>query len=207
MKRCYMCDHPINSKQDLYRWLKCDSLLCGACLRKLIPLRKTYQHQGMKLHVLYAYNEFIENMLFQYKEGLDTELRFCFLHEDRRYIEKRYKGHTLALMPSSKEKTQARGFHALAEMSNVLRLKKIQPFYKTEDRKQSSLNYEQRLQIGEIIRLDATKTLLKKKLVLFDDVCTSGATLTKAYELLKQENIVAEALVLCAHPLFIQNHT
>lgn len=206
MKRCLMCEQSVNAKQDFYRWLKCDSLLCGECLSKWQPIRKTCNHNGMKLHILYEYNDFIENMLFQYKEGMDVALRTSFLHEDRRYIEKRYKGYTMLLMPSSQEKTKERGFHALKEMSAALHMKKLQPFYKCENRKQSMLNYEERLNIHKIIGLDDSVKLPKKKLLLFDDVCTSGATLLSAFQLLKQKNIQAEALVLCAHPLFLKNH-
>lgn len=206
MKRCLMCEQSVNAKQDFYHWLKCDSLLCGECLSRLQPLRKTLIHNGMKLHVLYEYNDFIENMLFQYKEGIDVALRTSFLYEDRRYIEKRYRGYTMLLMPSSREKTQERGFHALKEMSAVLRLKQLQPFYKCENRKQSMLTYEERLKIKEIIHLDNSVSLPRRKLLLFDDVCTSGATLLSAFQLLNQQNIQAEALVLCAHPLFLKNH-
>lgn len=206
MKRCLVCGQSINAQQDFYHWLKCDSLLCGECLGNLIPLRKSYQIDRLKVHVLYEYNDFIEGMLFQYKEGLDVVLRSCFLYEDKRYIENRYRKHTLLLMPSSKEKTQERGFHALKEMSDILKLKKLQPFYKSKNRKQSALNYEQRLSIGDIIQLDRTIPLPKRRLLLFDDVCTSGSTLTSAYHLLQQQNQTAEALVLCANPLFIERN-
>lgn len=207
MKRCLMCGQNINAYQDFYHWLKCDSQLCGECLNKLIPLRKTYERSGLKIHVLYVYNDFIETMLFQYKESLDVLLRNSFLYEDKHYIEKRYRGYTLLLMPSSKEKTQERGFHALKEMSAVLKLKKMQPFYKSENRKQSTSTYEQRSNIGEIIQLDQNASLPKRKLLLFDDVCTSGSTLISAYQLLKLQNKTAEALVLCANPLFIEQNT
>lgn len=206
MKRCLMCAQSINTQQDFYHWLKYDSLLCGECLSKLQPLRKSYMLNDIKLHVLYEYNDFMEGMLFQYKEGLDVVLSNSFLYEDKRYIEKHYKGYTLLLMPSSKEKNQERGFHALKEMSAQLRLKKLEPFYKSENRKQSTMSYEQRQKISEIIRLDPTITLPKRKLLLFDDVCTSGSTLTSAAHLLKQQRLNVEALVLCAHPLFIEHH-
>lgn len=207
MKQCLMCAQSVNEQQDFYHWLKCDTLLCGECLSKLQPLRKTYELNGMRLHALYEYNEFIETMLFQYKESLDVELRSCFIHEDKRYIEKRYKGFTMLLMPSSKEKTQERGFHALKEMTASLKLKKLQPFYKNKNHKQSALTYEQRQNIGEILRMDQTIALPKRRLLLFDDVCTSGATLSAAYRLLTQhQHTNAEALVLCLHPRFIETH-
>lgn len=207
MRRCMVCAQSVNHQQDFYRWLKYDSLLCGECLQQLQPLRKTYMHNGLKIHVLYEYNEFLENMLFQYKESLDVELRKCFFHEDHRYIEKRYRGYTLLLMPSNNTEIQKRGFHALKEMSEPIRLKKLQPFKKSDDHKQSTIHDEQHQPIRDSISLNQTIHLPKKRLLLLDDVCISGATLSSAFRLLQRQNLNAEALVLCAHPILIRDHS
>lgn len=206
MKRCLLCQQWVNQHQAFRHWLSCDTCLCGDCQKMLHRLHTTRMLAGMKLHILYEYDDFLENLLFQYKEGGDVALRSLFFYEDKRYLEKRYKGYTLLLMPSGKEKTKERGFHALAEMTRQLQLPILQPFYKSENRKQSTLSYEQRQHIGDIMHLDEHVVIKGKKLLLVDDVCTSGATLHSAYQLIKDKGVTTEALALCAHPLFLKQH-
>lgn len=159
----------------------------------------------MKVHILYEYNEFLENLLFQYKEGQDVALRHLFFWEYRRRIANRFQGWAVALMPSSDAKTQERGFHALKEMAEVIRLPKLQPYRKRINHKQSLLSYEQRQHIDEFMEWQADVDLSKRKVLLVDDVATSGATLRAARQLLPQSVKRAEALVCCAHPLFLAN--
>lgn len=169
------------------------------------PIHLDCTLQECPMHVLYVYNDFLENLLFQYKEGKDVALREIFFYEYRRWIEHTYRGYTLVLMPSSKEKTQERGFHALHEMVKQLNLPCLQPFYKTANRKQSTLSFAQRQTISSIMKLDPT-IKLPKKILLVDDVCTTGATLQCAYRLLPLHTMEVRALVLCATPRFLQQH-
>lgn len=203
-KECILCLEDIERKQDFFHWLKQDALICGECRGQLEYVNTIRYLDGLPVHILYAYNDFIESMLFQYKEGRDVALAPVFFHEHKGWMEHHYKDYTMLLMPSSKEKTRERGFHALEEMLKEVKLCKLQPFYKSENRKQSTLHYKQRQSIGEIIHRHTSIPLPKKKLLLVDDVCTTGATLKCAYDLIKEHTVEVEAFVLCANPLFLQ---
>lgn len=155
--------------------------------------------------MLYEYNDFLENLLYQYKEGGDVALRDMFFYEERDMLKRQYKGYTMVLMPSSSAKNQERGFYALAEMTAQIALPQCSLFYKSENRKQSALSYEKRQMIHEVMHLREDAQIPKGKLLLVDDVCTSGATLACAYRLLQPYAKQIAALVLCANPLFLRD--
>lgn len=203
-KDCRLCFKDIGYKQDFFHWLKQDALLCGECRNQLDEVHTVRKIGNLSVHILYAYNDFIESMLYQYKEGRDIALAPVFLHEHIPWILRHYKGYTMLLMPSGEEKTKERGFHALELMYKDIQLEKIHPFYKSENRKQSTLHYDERQKIGEILHRKKDVVLPKRNIVLVDDVCTTGATLKCAYDLIKEHTVEVEAFVLCANPLFLQ---
>lgn len=200
---CPLCFQDIMIHQDFFHWLKQDALICGDCRKQLIEVNTDRKLEDINIHILYEYNDFLENLLFQYKEGLDVVLAPVFFHEFIKELKQRYRGYTILMMPSSIEKLQERGFLPLEDMLKELDLPKISPFYKTENRKQSTLSYEDRQLISNIICLKQDVKLPKRKVLLVDDVCTTGATLKAAYHLIKSHTISVEACVLCANPRFL----
>ncbi|MEF9968242.1 MAG: phosphoribosyltransferase family protein [Longicatena sp.] len=202
---CILCMENIYRKQTIYDYIKQDSVLCGECKSQLEVLNIKTKLDEITLHVVYQYNDFIENMIFQYKEGHDVALREVFFHDVIKNINDKFRHYTIVLMPSSNEKMEERGYLPVKEMLKDCKLNMIEPFYKSENRKQSLQSFENRAHINEVIKLKSDIRLPKTKLLLVDDVCTSGSTLKCAYHLLKKHTYKIEALALCAHPLFVEN--
>ena len=71
--------------------------------------------------------------------------------------------------------------------------------YKKKDIKQSSATKSQRSQIKNVLSLKQLYPLPKKKILLVDDVCTTGSTLLAAKPLIHPDCM----FVLAAHPLWI----
>lgn len=203
MKTCLLCHQDLSLHQDFYHWMKSDTLLCGDCQSRLKPVETVRLLEDMKVHILYEYNDFLENLLYQYKEGQDVALRQLFFWEHRHRVEKRFKGVSMLLMPSGQAKNQERGFHALKEMCTVIRLTTLEPFVKRSDHKQSLLSYEERQRIFEFMEIRGDVKLDRRHVLLVDDVVTTGATLRAARYLLPDTIKTADALVCCAHPLFL----
>lgn len=168
-------------------------------------MNKTVKLNGIKLHIAYVYNDFLENMIFQYKEGLDTALRDVFFHDIMKKINAKFRHYTIVLLPSSEEKTIERGFHPVKDMLHACRLKTIEPFYKTCNHKQSLQSFENRRNISQVIKMKPDIVLPKTRLLLVDDVVTSGNTLLCAYDLLQEHRYKIEALALCANPRFVES--
>lgn len=201
---CTYCMEDITKKQDFYAFVKQDSVLCGSCSRQLKILNIKVNWMNKKLHILYEYNDFLENMIYQYKEGHDIALYNVFFHEIMKEINRKFRHYTIVLMPSSKEKLVERGFHPVREMLKECKLPIIEPFYKSENRKQSLQSYQNRASISQVIKRNSNVILPKGRILLIDDVCTTGSTLECAYKLLQGHTYKVEALVMCAHPLFVE---
>ena len=200
---CRYCFKDVHDHEDLIHYLSKSSIICGNCRQQLKPLYAYYQIQEMEVFAFYEYNQFLEGMIFQYKEGRDTALKDVFFYDIREYIEKNYKGYTIVLMPSSAQKNKERGFYAMLEMTKQINLKKISPFLKTKDMKQSKQRIEARQNIDEIMILNQTMTLPDTPLLLLDDVMTSGSTLHRAYTLLKGHRYPIKIAVLALHDLLL----
>ncbi|MFR3293619.1 MAG: phosphoribosyltransferase family protein [[Clostridium] innocuum] len=90
-------------------------------------------------------------------------------------------------------------------MLHACRLKTIEPFYKTCNHKQSLQSFENRSNISQVIKMKPNIVLPKTRLLLVDDVVTSGNTLLCAYDLLQKHRYKIEALALCANPRFVES--
>jgi competence protein ComFC len=88
-------------------------------------------------------------------------------------------------MPSSEEKIKERGFSHLMEMYASLGLPMMEPFIKNASAVQKELNYAGRQKITEQISL-RKDAVLPEKIVLCDDVITTGATLKGALHCLNR---------------------
>lgn len=179
-------------------------MICGECKQKFVVLNQRMCFHGVQLHMLYEYNHFMETLLFQYKEGKDIALRHVFLYEVIDELEKKFQKYTLVLPPSSKQKEEERGFHAVAKMLEGCRLQKVEAFVKVDNYKQSTQSFLQRKLVKEHIQYVGIQQSTKKRLLVVDDVCTSGETLKAMIQLLQKEYEHVEAFVLAVHPKFLQ---
>lgn len=202
---CRLCMEEIHKKISVFDYLKQDQLLCTSCKMQLKRINRRTHLENIPLTILYEYNDFLENMIFQYKEGHDVALRDIFFYEDIKVLNDKYRHYTIVLMPSSQEKLCERGFVPVEDMLTRCKLPIIEPFYKSENHKQSLQSFKDREHIKDVIHRKPGFKLPKTKLLLVDDVCTSGSTLKYAYQLLKQHTYKIEALVLSAHPLFVES--
>lgn len=192
-------------RQNIFGFLKQEACLCGECQRQMKLLNITVQLEEMTLHILYEYNDFLESMLFQFKEGRDLALAEVFFKPFLRKLSDRFRHWTLVLPPSGKEKSIERGFLPLREMLKECPLPQLEPFYKVKNHKQSLQSFENRKRISQVIKRKPNERLSATRLLLVDDVCTSGSTLLCAYRLLQEHTMKIEALALCAHPRFVES--
>ena len=98
----------------------------------------------------------------------------------------KFNNYIIVPAPSSKKSNEERGFNHVEEMFSVLHLKMLKCIHKTKDVKQADLNTEDRAKIGDVLVIDDVD-LTGKKILLVDDVYTTGATIKSMIKLVKQK--------------------
>lgn len=179
---CKLCFQPIGEK-NLDELLFYHDVLCIECRKKWEKCRQMRKIEGYRVISSYSYNQAFASVLFQYKECYDEALFDVFLKRERWKLSILFHGYTLCGMPSRLSKQQERGFSHLQKMFSELSLPYIEPFEKIGEVDQKQRSKLERLEIINELCLKSSIDL-PRKIVLVDDVCTSGNTLKAALSIL-----------------------
>ena len=194
--RCLICSKAPLTNISLFALLH-PLPLCYECLQKfeIIDLNIAFHHYPMR--ILYHYNEFFRGLLFQYKGLYDYALKDAFLCLYRQELEQKYRNYVIVVAPSSKEDNQKRGFSPIETIAQTFSHQVFTGLYKTQKYKQSDLSYQERQQVHQKINIRDREMLRGKKVLILDDVVTSGSTLLTCLNLvLKYAPQKVEFLVL-----------
>lgn len=201
MKLCKICFKSIDEGCTLKEYFFEDDIICGNCRHQFIKNHKIYRYKNLRIHAFYIYNDFLESLLFQYKEGRDIALQNIFLWKYKEKMNDIFRHHLCVIMPSSEEKIKERGFHHLKEMLSICNIEIQECFIKNKNHKQSLQRSKNREKINEVIELVEYP---KKEYYFFDDVVTTGNTLLTAYEKLGLKDEVVDVYALSIHPHFVE---
>ena len=150
------------------------------------PVLRCFKCDGIDCFHLYFYTEKIQELLYQYKGCKDYELNTVFLEYYKIYLNFKFNGYILIPAPSAQESDEERGFNHVEEMFKNLRLKMLKCIHKTKAIKQADLTTKEREKIGEVLVIDDID-LSKKKVLLVDDVYTTGSTIKAMIKLVRQK--------------------
>ena len=95
-------------------------------------------------------------------------------------------GYVIVPIPSSKVDDEKRGFNHVVEIFKSLGLPMYMVIEKNSREKQSSKNKKDRLNVESILVTKNIESLKGKKVLIVDDIYTTGATMFKTIELVKQ---------------------
>ncbi len=195
---CLICFQPILRSLSFVHLVK-HYPLCPKCLSQFERLDWHIDFHHYPLHILYAYNSFFQSLLFQYKGLYDYPLKDAFLCLDKDHFKNQYRDYIIVTAPSFEEDNVIRGFAPVPTIASTFSNQIFTGLYKTEKYKQSNLSYEERSLAKEKIGIRDGEKLKGKKVLIFDDVITSGSTLSTCLSLvLKQEPQCVELLVLAS---------
>lgn len=193
---CKICFNEI--KEASFHNLLCkDVTICHNCLLELKPTLKEFKLGEIKCLSIYPYNEKVQEILYKYKGCNDYELNTVFIEYYSTYLKEKFSGFTLIPAPSSEEACKRRGFHHVEEMFSNLKLPMICCVYKKEDYKQHDLSSNERALTKELLFIDDVD-LEKKKILIVDDVFTTGATVKGMIDLIKTKNPKKIAVLVMA---------
>ena len=134
---------------------------------------------------LLNFSEFTHNLILQIKARNDLELAYKLLTPFKAFIKDKFKDYHLIPAPSTKASNKKRGFNHVVELFKLFDLPILEAFIKTKDFKQSNKRLNQRIDIKEVIKLKEG-IILPNKILVVDDIITSGNTLKTCLELLER---------------------
>lgn len=181
---CKICFKPIE-QATLHSLLFKNPTICHDCLLNFGPVLKTFRIENVECFHLYFYNQKVQEILYQFKGCNDYELRTVFLEYYLTYLNYKFKGYEIIPAPSSAKSDKERGFNHVEEIFKNLNLKMNKCIHKTKQVKQADLTTKEREKIGQYLTIDNVD-LKHKKVLLVDDVYTTGSTIKSMIKLVKE---------------------
>ena len=182
---CKLCFKDIKENNLTYL-INPNFSLCSSCYERLRPKFTSFMIGKYKGIAIYEYDEDIRAMLYQLKGCYDYELRHIFL--ERYVIENRliYHNYYVIPIPSYIKDDETRGFNHVEEIFSSLKLKVLKIIEKTDHFKQADHNKEQRAEISKHLKIIGNPDLTNKKVLLVDDVYSTGSTMKAAISLVEK---------------------
>ncbi len=183
--KCLWCGRSIRYDSSFREMFFIDDVICSRCRQKLSARRQMFKVEGISIKGFYVYDGLVRDMLLQYKENCDEALFPVFLYPFIREMKRKYRGYTLVPVPSSNEMMDKRGFRHVNKMFSLLDLPTCDLIEKTDNVEQKKSSSRQ--EIGRHFRLKAELSAATEKILLADDIVTTGASMVSCYRLLKQK--------------------
>lgn len=190
--KCLYCDETIKQYSLYSLFIEKDSL-CIKCRKQLRPIRRKFNINELDVEYFYDYDSLFKTILLQYKECYDEALKDLFLYKIGDYIKFKYHDYKVVYVPSSEEKINMRGFNHLKLIYEKLEFDEVEGLYMKEQLVQEGKDAKQRKGMMNNYEYHGVQI---KKLLILDDVCTTGSSLYGLYKafLGKAESIKAIVL-------------
>ena len=135
---------------------------------------------------LYDYSEFIKKQIYLFKGCFDYEMKNIFLNLFIKELKVYYQGYKIIPVPSYKNDDEKRGFNHVIEVFKEMGLPVYSIIEKTEHFKQAEKSAKERQSINKYLRLNTTKSLGKERVLIVDDIYTTGATIKATINLVEK---------------------
>lgn len=200
---CLCCGKKLRLETDWFQLFYQTDVICQNCRYQLGFYPKRIKISGTTCWGLYPYQDQVRDLMIQYKEYFDEALKSIFLSPIAKSLKQRYHDYVIVPIPSSQKNRQQRGFDQVVEMFAFVDLPIKQVLRKTQDIDQKQLNYQKRSQISQVLELCEKNSIVGKKVLLVDDILTTGQTIKAALALLQPYCKKVEVLVICYNKRYL----
>ena len=196
MNLCKVCFKKIEKTGINSLFKKCT--ICQSCYNSLDVIFQKIKIDDINGIAIYSYNKTMEKLIFQFKGCFDVELKTIFLERHLSELRLMYKDYVIVPIPSHINSDKERGFNHVEEVFAELKLPIYPCLKKKYNFKQSDLSKREREKIINKLFIEKGELVKNKKVLLVDDVITTGSSLKAGINLLKKyfpKKI--ELLILC----------
>lgn len=211
MDECLLCHRENLQRLTLWQLLNfqpvVDELLCRECLGRLVPIPAEQSCNGcgrqcteqlcddcllweavpnFKNRALFQYNDLLKQFMSQYKFYGDYRLRKVFQVRIEREV-RQFHADLVVPIPINPATQQHRGFNQVAGfLERVETVEGLTTLDRVKQQPQSAKNRRERLRTKQpfTLNLDGEK-FNKKRVLIVDDIYTTGRTIRHAAELLQ----------------------
>ena len=181
---CKICFEPIND-YSLMSLIQTKTTICKKCLNDLVPVLQKFEVLGCHALSIFSYDEVIQKYLYQFKACFDFEIKELFLSRFKKELSVKYSNFIMIPIPSYKYDDETREFNHVVEMFECLHLPMMKIIIKTHKFKQATNKSEKRKEISKHLELSSQPDLTGKKVLIVDDVYTTGSTMKAAIKLVE----------------------
>ena len=186
-KYCKICFKEIKI-DDICHILDKDICLCSKCLSELEPKFVKFKVNNYKALSIYEYTPFIKNLIYTYKGCFDYEMKEVFLNPFFKELKTWYSKYKIIPIPSYKKDDETRGFNHVVEAFKSLGLDILPIIEKTAHHKQAEKDSKGRKEIGKYLAIKESASLTKERVLIVDDIYTTGATMRATISLVEKLN-------------------
>lgn len=175
---CLICYKSLLIGINVYRLLY-DDVICYTCRKSLNNKLNRTKYKGYDLYYFYKYNEEVRNMLLRFKDFFDISLGVVFLKPYNFFINTYFKDYQIVLIPSSETLIKRRNFNHLKLMLKFCKLETFDILIKSDNIQRFSKN-------RNLLSFRLKDNTYKfDKVIIFDDVISSGYSFDKVINLIK----------------------
>ena len=208
MSHCLLCDQELSKQEslrDLILMKKENLTMCDNCKNKFEPVSEAscktcckkssetscedcqeWERKGKSVNhkALYYYNEEMKEYFQKYKFQGDQLLASLFAEEVKATL-KKYKGYTIVPIPLSDKRNEKRGFNQVTAILESAGIPYQDLLIKKDTKAQSQRNKKERLKAEQAFeRKELKNKSWPEKIMIMDDIYTTGATIERAKEML-----------------------